>query len=173
MNWKNAKWNGSGGIDLEVEHPEHGWLPYTALDQSGEVQMQEIYDAALASDPAPYDQPAPTGADVNEERERRIMVGATFDITGHGPIRLQGDPGTIQNLDSLALKANLMIAQGQGSAVTSYRDADNIVHDITQSQVLEMWSKAGAYIEGCYSASWTLKDNPPIPVDYADDIHWP
>jgi hypothetical protein len=27
---RNAEWNGFGGIDVELEHPEYGWIPFTA-----------------------------------------------------------------------------------------------------------------------------------------------
>jgi len=32
-NVKNPAYNSDGHVDLEVKHPEHGWIPYT-LDMS-------------------------------------------------------------------------------------------------------------------------------------------
>lgn len=30
MQYKNARWNEQGDIDCDLEHPAHGWIPFTA-----------------------------------------------------------------------------------------------------------------------------------------------
>lgn len=46
MQYKNARWNELGSIDCDLEHPIHGWIPFTAsqIDVSpfGKLLFDEI-----------------------------------------------------------------------------------------------------------------------------------
>lgn len=60
MKAKNPQYNAAGTIDLEIEHPQFGWIPFTASehDDSG----RELYARALAGEfgqIAPYIEPPP------------------------------------------------------------------------------------------------------------------
>lgn len=125
----------------------------------------------VAPPPAPPSA-APTGEDVNQERDFRILKGATFDVAGIGPVRLIGRDVDMRNLVNLALAAQLRIASGMGAVITPFRDADNVIHSLTQPQVLDLWSQGSAYVSAIYEASWALKAAA-IPPDYAEDSHWP
>jgi hypothetical protein len=46
--------NGNGGIDCEVDHPEFGRIPFTARQDDPEAYGSAIFEAALAMGPAPY-----------------------------------------------------------------------------------------------------------------------
>ncbi len=116
---------------------------------------------------------APTARDVNRERKRRIEAGVLVAVTGGTrPVALQGRAEDQSSLMALALAANLRIAAGRGSETTTFRDRDNIDHELTQSQVLELWQRGAAWIEAVYAASWALKDQNPIPQDFTHDIYW-
>lgn len=118
-------------------------------------------------------QPQPQSADVDAERDRRILAGGTFDVAGYGAVRIIGREVDMRNLTNLALAAQARIAAGAGSAVTNFRDADNVIHPLVQAQVLDLWSKGAALVEAIYAASWAIKDGGAIPADYADDSRWP
>jgi hypothetical protein len=47
MNYRNPKYNAVGTIDCEVEHPVHGWVPFTANpdDSAGSTVYAEIMSA--------------------------------------------------------------------------------------------------------------------------------
>jgi hypothetical protein len=47
MNKRNARHNSDGGIDLEIEHPRFGWIPFTADAGDPERSGQEIYGEIL------------------------------------------------------------------------------------------------------------------------------
>jgi hypothetical protein len=105
---------------------------------------------------------------VNAERQRRLIVGGV--ING---VHVTGTDEDIRNLTSLTLAARMRLAAGDDETLTTYRDGDNVDHELTPSQLLEIWQVSSAYVSELYAASWALKAMDPIPEDYADDHHWP
>lgn len=57
MSFRNPKHNHFGGIDMEVDHPQFGWIPFTAHPDDTEARGRDLYEAALPSaapaDPVP------------------------------------------------------------------------------------------------------------------------
>ena len=43
MKFRNAQYNADGTIDCEVNHPVHGWVPFTASPSDCEAHGREIY----------------------------------------------------------------------------------------------------------------------------------
>lgn len=109
--------------------------------------------------------------EVNAERDRRIEAGYIADITGVGPVALSGREKDMVNLQGLAFGARLLLDQGDTTTVTPFRDRDDVVHQLTPQQVLEVWQKGSAFVSRMYQIAWTMKDTE-IPSDYADDRHW-
>lgn len=117
--------------------------------------------------------PQPTGQDVNRERDRRVREGLIASIPGYGNVPLDGDEITIRNLQGLALAAQLRLSQGNTTTITQFRDRDNVIHDLSPSQVLLLWQLGSNHMESLFQSAWALKDNPNgIPMDYNDDTHW-
>lgn len=124
------------------------------------------------------DAPRPTGDEINAERDRRIEVGATFVVTGYGPVLLQG-----RLKDQINLQARLIAAQGaKALGVTDpllvLRDAADANHMLTPDQMIELVTMGVAWIEATMQVSWDMKDGAaPFeagpPYDYTDDIYWP
>jgi hypothetical protein len=112
-------------------------------------------------------------AAVNTERERRIAAGATVTVTGAGDIPVQGRDVDVRNLQGLGLGALARVSAGDMTTITTFRDADNIDHNLTPPQVLELVQQASAVAEAIIQATWTIKALDPIPADYADDARWP
>ena len=115
---------------------------------------------------------SPSTADVDAERLRRIVIGKTFTIPGYGDIAMQGREEDQRNLLALANMALQAISAGQGSGTMQFRAADNVIHTLTWTQMLTLCNLTSAYVSAIYAASWALKDNPPIPGDYADAGYW-
>ena len=115
-----------------------------------------------------------TSEDVNAERRARLTAG--FDATlsdGVTVIPLQGRDEDMRNLHGLCTAAQLRMAGGDTTTVTAFRDRDNVNHDLTPVEVVELWSIAAAWVSAVYAASWAIKDIDPIASDYADDSRWP
>lgn len=114
----------------------------------------------------------PNGDKVNAERDKRILQGSTFALATGKRISLHGDNTTKENLQALAFAATLRIQQGAGNSITLFRDADDYVHELTQMEVLELWTKSAEFVSRMFQAAWFLKDGPSIPQDYTDDKYW-
>lgn len=80
--FRNAKYSSADQtqIDLEYEHPVHGWIPFTARIDDSEQTGRDLYEAALASgDIAPY---APPAQPVPAERLPAFLAQVRLRISG-------------------------------------------------------------------------------------------
>lgn len=59
MEWRNARFNALGTIDMEIEHDVYGWLPFTATPDDPEQRGRDLYAAALESGNVAVYLPAP------------------------------------------------------------------------------------------------------------------
>jgi len=162
-------------IDCEIEHPVYGWIPFTAASDDVEAQGRDIFaaiEAGQAGTIADYVPPAPGDGDVNAERARRILAGRAFDIAGYGLVAVEGRDEDVRNLGALGTAALAQIGAGNGTGLMQFRDADNVIHDLTWAQMFALWSASTEYVSALYAASWALKDDG-IPADFADDAYWP
>jgi hypothetical protein len=64
MQIRNPVFTANGAIICEVEHPQYGWIPFTADLLDPEKHGREIYEAALAMSPAPYVPVVPTPEEI-------------------------------------------------------------------------------------------------------------
>ena len=53
MNTRNAIRNRDGSIDMEIEHPEFGWIPFTASPTDSEEHGRALYAEADARGDVP------------------------------------------------------------------------------------------------------------------------
>lgn len=116
---------------------------------------------------------AERAAAVMIERDRRIVEGTVISVAGYGMVSLQGRQVDRDNLSDLAFAALLQINLGAGATLTAFRDKENVIHQLTQPQVVDLWTQAGAYVSAVYESSWALKDMTEIPANFADDEFWP
>lgn len=115
---------------------------------------------------------APTLDDARRERDRRIEAGTTVLITGVGHVPMQGREADMRNLQGLFGIAQLRLETGNTNTLR-FRDADNAMHDLTPSQVVELFTAGVAFIEACHAVVWAWADGPGVPADFTDDGHWP
>lgn len=59
MNIRNPAFTADNRIDCEIEHPQFGWIPFTADPNDVEQHGRDIYAAALEMGPAAYIAPPP------------------------------------------------------------------------------------------------------------------
>lgn len=121
---------------------------------------------------------APTSADVNAARDRRIATGTTFTVTGYGDVPLTGRAFDIQVYEGLRARAREAQAQSVTDPIFMLRDANNQNHTLTPTQLIELVDKATTWLQQTMAVSWAMKDGVSpyeagIPVDYADNSHWP
>lgn len=180
MEHRSAAFNGTGGIDCEINHPQHGWIPFTARGDDPEKFGRDLY-AELEPAAAPYEPrpPAPiTPEQVNAERDRRILAGTTFSVTGYGDVPLTGRTFDIQVYEAQRARAREAQAAGITDPIFVLRDATNTNHLLTADQVVELVDKAGAWLQATMAVAWAMKDGDApfeagTPADFDDGGYWP
>lgn len=114
MQVRNLKYNYNGLVDMEIEHPVYGWIPFTASPDDTEEHGRELYAQAIAGtlgQIAAYVAPALTAADFT------VAVQAHLDATAR-----------TRNYDSIlsactyATSSNATFA-AEGLAAVAWRDA--------------------------------------------------
>lgn len=148
------------------------WSPpsgHTSVEEAETVYAigGTIIGGAYTPPPEPAPK-APDSASVNTERDRRIVAGKT--ING---VAVTGRDEDARNLTNLALAAQLRIASGDTTTTTTFRDGENIDHDLTPPEMLALWQASAAYVSALYAASWVIKAMKPIPADFDADARWP
>lgn len=78
MEYRNAIWNGLGGIDCEINHPKLGWVPFTAsptdVEETGRDVFEQIKDFAAEYIPPTIEQSLESFIlEVRLERNRRLQ----------------------------------------------------------------------------------------------------
>jgi hypothetical protein len=123
--------------------------------------------------------PAPTLHErVNQERDRRIVAGAEFTITGIGsPVPMTGREQDKAVYLALLVQAQGAKAAGVTAAIHTFRDGGDTIHTLTPDQVIEMVMQAMAWFEAMMQISWDMKDGAGdftggIPADFQDDSYW-
>lgn len=152
-----------GRVDAVSLQPASGYIKVPDTVFAGDLYTNGVFTPQNT---------APTPTAVNVERDRRILQGNTFALSTGKEISLRGDDTTKENLQALAFAATLRIQQGAANSITLFRDNTDYVHELTQAEVLELWSKSAEFVSTMFQAAWFLKDGPAIPQDYTDDAHW-
>ena len=149
-------------------------LPFTYhADDTADMATQVA--AWLTANPtfqiSPYSAPAPTGDDVDAERDRRryLQISVATSPTGTFPIDM--DAISQLNIQGVAT-AGLYLASAAPSQTTVFRDANNTSHNLLPSELIAMGLGVQAYIGNLYAKSWALKAMSPIPADFAADSYW-
>lgn len=177
MEFRNPKHNVFGGIDMEVNHPDFGWIPFTADPNDALPIGPELY--ALASPTAaPADAAIPPSAsEVNAERDRRIAAGFTY----RGK-HFAFDANSKQRVTGAATLAGFALAQGAqagnfhwhgGSDPFVWIADDNSLVLMDAPTCFGFGQAAAAHETAHIFAARQIKDSGPIPSDFADDPRWP
>jgi hypothetical protein len=121
-NYKNPAYNANGTIDMELDHPVYGLIPFTASpddpEEHGRLLFADVQATAL-----PYVAPTPDVpgliAQLAADRKEQEQEGVTLN-----GIRYAGDPGNRQALQEA-------IAFMDDSALTKFprwKDSDGQFH---------------------------------------------
>lgn len=175
MNYRNPKYTASAAIDVEINHPQFGWILFTADPDDTENFGRDLF-AEIETDGgvAAYVPPAPKDSQVDAERDRRLAAGTVVAVSGYGDIAVQGRVQDAVNYLALESKAAKLELQGVTDPVLPFRDRDNVMHTLTPAQVVELIEAGVTHAQSVYAAAWALKDDAGgIPQDYTDDGYWP
>lgn len=160
----------NGSVDsIELNIADQGEHPnsYVVADDvevfAGYSDSNGVFTAPMA--------PAPSSDDVTVERDRRTNLPVTVSLTTGKTFDVDMAKGGRANIGDMALMAVIKNSSGINTDFT-FRDADNVDHTLTNSEVIEMGMQAAAAYDAIYKKSWALKAMNPIPQNYKDDSHW-
>lgn len=78
MKFVNPSYNRFGTIDCEYQHPELGWIPFTADPADVEPLGRALHAAIIESGQPIAPAPEPDSPEILLEREREVMVVSAF-----------------------------------------------------------------------------------------------
>lgn len=132
MQIRKPIYTADGRIDCEIEHPNYGWIPYTAFENLNDAREKSIYDAALKAKPAPYVAPPPPSPEslrpAMQLTRRQVFIGmaASGLITAPEAIAAASigkPPATVEAAFLLMPAADQTAARITfGAFQTAYRD---------------------------------------------------
>lgn len=123
------------------------------------------------------EKPSPTKEEVNVERDRRIET--SFPFMGK---QIQFRPGDRENINGASSLAIIAIMNGAQRGDTKWHGgkedfvwitADNSLLTLDAFQTIEMGKAAAEWKSKNIFAARELKNQSPIPEDFADDKYWP
>lgn len=85
MRVKNPRYNASGTVDLEIEHPTLGWIPFTAAPDDPKQHGRDLHAEAIAEKFGPiaeYVAPQPTAPSVVTMRQARLALANAGLLAG-------------------------------------------------------------------------------------------
>ena len=92
LEFRNPRYTKDGRIDIELNHPEYGWIPFTSDPNDVEAHCRELFASAKALGPAPYE-PPPLPVYTDEEHaeftraERNRLLRLNVDPIVSNPLR--------------------------------------------------------------------------------------
>ena len=100
MEFRNAQYNQFGTIDCEINHPDYGWIPFTADPNDVEPLGAEVFEAAKDAAGPYVPPPEPTPEEIlAAERAAMVCTPAQMRLALHRMDLLQqvqaiadGDP---------------------------------------------------------------------------------
>lgn len=113
-----------------------------------------------------------TNADVNAERDRRILLPKTVSLSTGKIFTCDIDNGGRENIGDMDAAAKTKEALGDTTLIP-FRDANNVTHDLTNAEIMEMALQIFAKGSAIHVAGRTLKTMNPIPQNFTSDSYWP
>ena len=138
-------------------------------DQGKPIAADRIYSVA--------EKKALKKADIETLRDLKIAAGVPYTFSGNAPSLIQTrDQRDFRNITGISVAG--IIQSGQ-DVTLKFRDQDDVDHDITPAQAVELGSVVMQRISDIYNASWRHKDavealSSPDAIDSYDiTIGWP
>lgn len=161
-----------------IEITIHGARITVPLDQQNRHRQQIAEWEAAGNIIPPYVAPAPSAAEVNAERDRRIHAGFSFSGKTYA-----FDPSSKQRVTGAGTLAGFALAAGAqpgdmlwhgGQQPFRWIADDNSLTEMDAQTCFAFGQAAAAHEEAHIFAARAIKDMDPIPADYAtDDTYWP
>lgn len=105
-NFRNPVYSSADGqqIDMEIEHPVYGWIPFTARPDDVEQLGRDLYTAAIATEVSAYT-PLPPSSSLSEPLSRLTfwLAAAEIGVTKAGiRAHIHAMPEGVEKFQALA-----------------------------------------------------------------------
>ena len=129
-------------------NPVWGVFETLTLEQYNEVKNKELEDRK----PIVLKQ-------IDATRDQLLAAGFPFTFSdGQGTVQTR-DKNDMDNIHKNGSASLALVVKGEGTTMMQFRDAENVIHTIPATEMLEMTMSAMAHGSEVYKASWTHKDN--------------
>jgi hypothetical protein len=157
--YKNLKYNANGTIDMEIEDPKYGWIPFTASSTDTAQHGRILYQLAVSGQ---LGEIAPYAMSIDQHAaQKRASVQASFVSAEVLPVAIEITEGTFafsggydsaQKLDAKRRLTQEAYAAGLVATddVTFFDDAD-VVHTMSMTDATKVViAVAGRYETDLY-----------------------
>lgn len=150
--FRNPTYNQSGGIDLEVNHPQYGWMPFTANPNDGELYGRSLFAEASAGEVAPYVPPSPPPVDlVAYAAEKRWQVET-------GGITVGGAAIDTSRESQAMITGAYAYSQANPDETISFKAASGFV-SLDAATLAAIATAVGAHVQACFAAEAAVLDD--------------
>lgn len=171
MNFKSAQYTNHEKTSITAVLDDDTQMSIPTAGGNRHYQALLEWAAIEGNEIAPYVVPAISREDVNAERDRRLKLPITVTIgTETFKVDMKGD-GRI-NISNLTMKGMMLKMVGDTTTVETFRDADNVDHNLNADALMSLGVQVGAEITRLHHKANIIKNGGNIPSDYADDSRW-
>lgn len=142
LNFRNPVYSSADGqqIDMEIEHPVFGWIPYTARADAAEQINRDMYAAALLGEVSAYT-PLPPPSPLSEPLSRLTfwLAAAEIGLTKAG-IRAHIDamPEGVAKFQALAYLEEALVYRREDPLLIQMAAAEGI----SEPELDSLWAWA-------------------------------
>lgn len=165
MNYRNAKDLGDGRFNCEIDHPVHGWVPFTADANDVEQHGRDIHAAITAAGDATAF--VPPGLDVLKASklqalaERRYAAEEAGTTFGGSP--LATDRVTQNKITAAYIKASA----DPDYEIQNWKFAPGVFASLNAATIIGAANAMEAHVQACFSHEATLSEQIAAAADQA------
>lgn len=148
---RTPKYNASGMIDVEINHPVYGWIWFTCDPTDVMPYSKDIHDRALAMGPAAYESPIPTSDDLKAyaQTKRAELANGSATIT----VSQGRDIPVWVDAESRGSILGLVVAsQSVPTLTTPWKGSDGNFYVINAVEMSALAFGMMTYVQKCFGA---------------------
>jgi len=138
MQVKNLKYK-YDAIDMEIDHPDYGWIPFTASPDDVEPLGVELYNKAINGDLGEIEPYVETPKSLDQlKSEKSFEIKNSFNIESNLPVS-HNNISWVGGFDSATkLDSAVRLAESIGQTTVSLYDSNKTEHQLTLDEAKEI-----------------------------------
>ena len=165
MEIRNPRYTATGRIDCEINHPEFGWLPFTASPEDAEPHGREIFALAEALGPTANVPPSQEELFDQIKMRRDQAIGAGVTVAG---IMVHTDETSQTRIMGATVAAML-----DPDYSVQWKTADGTFVTLSAAQVIGIASAVRAHVQAAFDREAVLRAAVLANEPYDIEAGWP